>query len=630
MTRSGHGGGPQGALRVILVPLLAVGLAAGAAGQVTVREQIQSAGIVEAAASGRLTVRTDRGDMLDLRLQRKDEQGVQLADGRLLGMTTEVRISGGFDIPQLKPGQVVRFEGLINGQGRTDGAVTAVTLIDAAGAPIGITPAAKPATAAEFARCMVVAPIKQAGKGRLVVQVPEDRPYARKTTFAFKVAEEATARLESSDPKRIDPGARVVSLEAIRLDTGDVVARKLVVESAAGGAVRERPDEKLENKYRGLADEPKREPRLIRSPHFAFLSDVSDREAKIILDKLERMAGLLERYFARKPAGVVEGFVVHDLSAFPPGAIAEPAGIAKIRERAGVCVNSRLGGQRRAMLYSCADHGVIQHESAHGFCHMMFGSTGPTWLAEGFAEMANYWQDGEQAVDIHPAVMAYLQRANPKRGLLEIAVPGQTPAGTWQDYAWRWALCHLLANNPNYDDRFRPLAIALMEERPGVSFESVYGPVAREISFEYDQFLRTVGNGYRADLAAWPWQARFRPLKDGAGRVGVTIKARAGWQGSGLRVERGATYALAATGTWRTAAAGEPVTADGGDGGRGRLTAAVFRDAEFVLQEPFAVGAEKTFVAAADGQLFLRCADDWTGLADNDGEIEVALRRIAD
>ena len=95
-------------------------------------------------------------------------------------------------------------------------------------------------------------------------------------------------------------------------------------------------------------------------------------------------------------------------------------------------------------------------------------------------------------------------------------------------------------------------------------------------------------------------------------------------------MERGATYALAATGTWRTAAAGEPVTADGGDGGRGRLTAAVFRDAEFVLQEPFAVGAEKTFVAAADGQLFLRCADDWTGLADNDGEIEVALRRIAD
>jgi hypothetical protein len=81
---------------------------------------------------------------------------------------------------------------------------------------------------------------------------------------------------------------------------------------------------------------------------------------------------------------------------------------------------------------------------------------------------------------------------------------------------------------------------------------------------------------------------------------------------------------------WRTAAAGEALSADGGAGGRGRLTAAVFRDTEFALEEPFPLGAEKRFQSAADGQLFLRCADDWTALADNDGEVEVTLRRIAD
>ena len=630
MTSPAGGGAARAAVRSILPLLVVAGLVAEAAGQVTIREQIQAAGVVEAVASGRLTVRTDGGHTLDVRLQRKDEQGVQLADGRLLGMTTEIRVGGGFDIPRLKPGQVLRFEGLISGQGKTDGEVTALTLVDASAAALGITPAARPASAAEFAPCTVVAPVKQAGKGRLVVQVPEDRAYARKMTFAFKVAEAATARLESTDPKRIEPGSRVVSLEAVRLDTGDVVARKLVVETVAGGGVRERPEEKLENKYRGLSDEPQREPRVIRSAHFAFLSDVSEREAKIILDKLERMAGLLERYFGRKPEGIVEGFIVHDLAVFPAGALPDPGGVAKIRERAGVCFNVRLGNQRRATLYSCADHGVIQHECAHGFCHMTFGSTGPTWLAEGVAEMANYWKDGEQAVDVNPAVMAYLQRASPKRGLLEIAQPGRTPAGTWQDYAWRWALCHLLSSNPNYDDRFKPLAIALMEERPGVSFESVYGPVAREVSFEYDQFLASVGNGYRADLAAWPWKARFRPLKDGAGRVTASIKARGGWQASGLRVERGATYEAAATGTWRMAAAGEPVSAEGGAGGRGRLMGVVFRDAEYALETLFPLGSETRFQAAADGQLFLRCADDWTGLADNDGELAVTLRRIAD
>jgi len=248
MTSPAGGGAARAAVRSILPLLVVAGLAAEAAGQVTIREQIQAAGVVEAVASGRLTVRTDGGQTLDVRLQRKDEQGVQLADGRLLGMTTEVRVGGGFDIPRLKPGQVLRFEALISGQGKTDGEVTALTLVDASAAALGIMPAASPASAAEFAPCTVVAPVKQAGKGRLVVQVPEDRAYARKMTFAFKVAEAATARLESTDPKRIEPGARVVSLEAVRLDTGDVVARKLVVETVAGGGVRERPEEKLENK----------------------------------------------------------------------------------------------------------------------------------------------------------------------------------------------------------------------------------------------------------------------------------------------------------------------------------------------------------------------------------------------
>jgi hypothetical protein len=58
--------------------------------------------------------------------------------------------------------------------------------------------------------------------------------------------------------------------------------------------------------------------------------------------------------------------------------------------------------------------------------------------------------------------------------------------------------------------------------------------------------------------------------------------------------------------------------------------AAVFRDADFVLEEPVPLGMEQKFVASADGQLFLRCADEWIGLADNDGELEVTLRRMAD
>jgi hypothetical protein len=618
-------------LRAALVAGVLAGLGGTARGQVSVVEQFAIEGTVESVAGGRVTVRDAVGQRHEVRVQPQGERGVPLADGRLLEFPADVRVTGGFDVAKLKPGQVVTFAGRLNRLGKSDGELAAITLIDATGATIGVTMPAEPEKAAEFAACTVTAAVKSAAKGRLVIELPQDKAFHRKTVLAFKVAEDAATRLESGDLKRIEPGATVTRLEAVRLSSGDIVAKTLVVETAAAAAVKEKGDEKLANKYRALSDEPKQEPRLVRSAHFAFLTDVSDREAKIILDKLERMAGLLERYFGRGPAGPIEGFVVRDLAAFPPGTLTEAAGVAKIRERAGICFNARLGNQRKATLYSCADHGVIQHECTHGFCHMTFGSTGPTWLAEGVAELGNYWKEGEPAVDVEPGVMGYLQKAQPKRGLLEIAVPGRTPSGTWQDYAWRWALCHMLAFNPNYADRFRPLAIALMEEQPGVSFESVYGPVAKQVSFEYDQFLRHVGNGYRADLAAWPWKARFRKPQ-GEASLKATIKAQAGWQASGLEVERAAGYACEATGTWRTAAAGEPCTAAGDAAGRGRLEAAVLAetDAGFTLSDPFALGEKETFSAPAAGRLVLRCADDWTQLGDNDGEVEVTLRRSAD
>jgi hypothetical protein len=622
---------PSLLLRAAFVAGVLAGLGGTARGQVSIVERLAIEGTVESVAGGRVTVRDAAGKRHEVRVQAKDEKGVPLADGRLLAFPADVRVTGKFDAAKLKPGQVVSFAGRLNRLGKSDGELAAITLIDAAGATIGVTMPTEPEKAAEFAACTVTAAVKTAGKGRIVVELPQDKAFHRKTVLPFKVAEDATTRLESGDLKRIEPGATVTRLEAVRLSSGDIVAKTLVVETAAAAAVKEKGDEKLANKYRALSDEPKQEPRLVRSAHFAFLTDVSDREAKIIIDKLERMAGLLEKYFGRGPAGPIEGFIVRDLAVFPPGTLTEAAGVAKIREGAGVCFNLRLGNQRKATLYSCADHGVIQHECTHGFCHMTFGSTGPTWLAEGVAELGNYWKEGEAAVDVEPGVMGYLQKAQPKRGLLEIAVPGRTPSGTWQDYAWRWALCHMLAFNPNYADRFKPLAIALMEEQPGVSFESVYGPVAKQVSFEYDQFLRHVGNGYRADLAAWPWKARFRKPQ-GEASLKATVKAKGGWQASGLEVDQAARYACQATGTWQTAAAGAPCSAAGDAAGRGRLEGAVLAetDAGFTLSAPFALGEKGTFSAPAAGRLVLRCADDWTQLGDNDGEVEVTLRRSAD
>ncbi|MFM8702937.1 MAG: hypothetical protein ACKOHG_03565 [Planctomycetia bacterium] len=623
-------------IMLCVMGLLETWAVSAARGQVSIREQFTTRGTVEAVTPGRLTVRDEQGGRLEVRIQGRDERGVMLTGGGLLAFPAEVRVTGSFDVTTLAPGQLVRFRGRLNAGGRAEGDVEAITLLDASDDAIGVACDAEPGTPLEFVACEVTAAVRQATKGRLTVTLPEERAFHRKTSLSFRLGPGVQVGLESGDPRRIEPGARVERLDAVRLDTGDVLVRRIAVVNAVGTAVTERGDERLANKYRSLSDEPKTEPRLIRSPHFAFLTDVSDREARIILDKLERMTGLLERYFGRRPAGVVEGFIVRDLGAFPPDALPEPAGVAKIREGAGVCFNVSLGGQRKATLSSCVDHGVIQHECTHGFCHMTFGSPGPTWLAEGVAELGNYWRDGDEAVAVEPVVLAYLRQARPKRSLEEIVIPGRAPAGTWQDYAWRWALCHLLAHNPNYADRFKPLAIALMEGRPDVSFESVYGATAREVAFEYDQFLAHVGNGYRADLTAWPWKAKFRRLPSGGG-LKATVGAAAGWQASGLRVERGGSYEVATDGEWRTARAAAARTADGDSDGHGRLIGAVLQGGEkdgdpagpLALGEVIPLGRARTFVAPVDGRLFLRCADDWTQLSDHDGEITVTLRRAA-
>jgi hypothetical protein len=617
------------ALAGVVVGVMADG-PAGA--QVVATGEVTLAGTVETATSDGLTVRDADGKSWKVRVQGKKQQGIALADGTLLSAPVEVAVRAEFPAAGLKPGQVVRFRCRMDQVGKAEGGVSELTALDGGEIVLGVTdrgdpPPAdqKPAVGRKPAvEREITATVKTVNAKKLVVELPRDRAWNRKTVLAVPLGDGAAARLTSDDPARIEPGARVVELVALRIQGGELVARRLEVENAAATKVADTGDEALERKYRGLSAEAPAQPRLVRSAHFAFVTDVSDREWAVISFKLERMVSALETFLGRRMTGVVQGFVARDLAKFPDGMIDEPYGVEKIRRGEGVCVNSRLGPQRQARLYSCADHGVIQHECVHGICHLAFGSTGPTWLAEGLAELGNYWREGDPTIDLPAMVVGYLQNATPKRKLLEIAVPGRTEAGTWEDYAWRWALCHLLANNPNYANRFVPLALALMEERDGVSFESVYGPLGREVSFEYDQFLATLGNGYRSDLTAWPWQAKFQRLADSA-EVKVKIKAQAGWQPARVLVESGDRFEIVADGTWKIAAAGQPLDADGEADGRGRLVAAVFADYSLTPEIPLGVTA--TLEPQAAGQLFLRCTDAWTELGDNEGEVTVTIRQ---
>ena len=386
-------------------------------------------------------------------------------------------------------------------------------------------------------------------------------------------------------------------------------------------------EDKKSTKVEVRVDERPGRPWLYRTRNFAVQTDISREEAEELLQRLETMLALISKYWGRPNSQSIDMYVVRDVTKWPPGSL-DPNGLQSILAGGGVTVgqsrqNSQTGEvlASRAVVYATADHGTPQHEAVHAYCMLNFGRMGPTWYAEGMAEMGRYWKDNQQAIHCDPEVVKYLKSEPPKR-LAEITSTAQRSGDNWQNYAWRWALCNLLANNSNYAPRFHPLGLALLSAQR-TSFEDVYGPMAKEIAFEYSLFLKDFDNGYRVDLCSWDWKARFHATQTRT--ITTKVKAAAGWQPSRVMVKSGQRISYSTLGTWSLTKNGEKLTALGTLSGTGRLVGVLFNDYE--LSEPFDLSAEGSFVAPSEGKLYLRCRDDWTGLGDNTGEISVKFQK---
>ncbi|MGB0761818.1 MAG: hypothetical protein ACPGPS_19875 [Rubripirellula sp.] len=357
-------------LVLFATPLLAVafGTKVGVS-QLVVQETISISGTVESVSGTVLVVKDGKGEAYTVRVQPMNQDSVRLAGGQFLRSPAEIRITGSYSVEDLQAGQNIRFQCDLNRLGRTTGEVSEISIVtgdDKANGIKVIDGGDKPSASST---CEIVAELSRVTNGRLVVKIPANNGFTRKSTLSIPIAKDATVEFISDDIERAGAGAKVKNLVAVRLNTEDIVAKSLEIEVSNRTTARASVDDALLAKYRHLSDEPQK-PRLIRSQHYAFMTDVSERQARIILDKLETMTMILSKYFGQLPSGIVEGFIVRDLSAWPDGLLKEPAGIAKIQNEAGICFNSSLGNRHRAVLYSCDDHGVIQHECTHGFCHL--------------------------------------------------------------------------------------------------------------------------------------------------------------------------------------------------------------------------------------------------------------------
>lgn len=609
--------------------LLIVGLFPQSAwGQLVVKSRKQWSGTIRSVSGSTIRAEIDGKDRtLHYTMPGKETVPLPLA-GTNLRHRTAIVVKGQVPADSLQPGQRVELHLEMTRSGRSRGDIENLKLFGGGdeGAD-AIQPEKEPGNAREFVRCLVRASVKSVQRNVLQLSISR-QPFAPQGRIRCRLADNAGVAINEQGLDRVKPGDRIAQTIVLELDSGDLVVESMTVELAERDNAGERNrsgtvDRFAEANYLKYSDRPSN-PRDVRSARFLLHTDLSDRSARKLLDKLEYMLELMARYFQRSPAGIIECYVVRDLSQWNDIPL-EAAGVAKIREGAGVTISRSLGKQRKAIVYSCAKHGVVQHEAVHAFCFQTFGSTGPTWYSEGMAEMGQYWKKDNLAVDVSPEVVSYLRGTQPPKKLLEIVAQGQITGDSWQAYAWRWALCHLLANNPNYSGRFKGLGLNMMTGG-SATFESVYGDVALEISFEYDQFIRNLGNGYRVDLCQWDWSTRPRPIA-GNRRVQSRIVANRGWQSSRLKVQKGKRYEYVCTGEWSSQKTGDLHDGDGNGQGHGKLVGVIFHD--YTLSKEMVLGQRGVLEAPLDGHLFLRCQDSFSDLSDNRGEITVHFRPAA-
>ena len=362
------------------------------------------------------------------------------------------------------------------------------------------------------------------------------------------------------------------------------------------------------------------------SANFQLRTDLPAEEARELLERLETMLTLVSRYWGKRNPRRIEMNVVRDLSVWPDGLLSAD-GRRSIEQGGGLTTTQKVvqgaNWQAKSVVYAIADRGTPQHEAVHAYCGQAFGGTGPTWYSEGMAEVGQYWRDAnDKSVQCHPYVVSYL-KSTPAKSLDDLVDMNQVTGDSWQNYAWRWALCHLLGHNSNYSTRFKPLGIALMSEQRGVTFWSVYGTMAPEIEFEYHQFLRHLDVGYRADLCSWDWKTKFTPLK-GPRAATTKVQAARGWQATSVQVNPGDRLQYSTEGTWKLSPDGPPLTAAGDDSGRGQLELVLFHN--YGLSEPFVWGAAGEWTAEAPGKLYVRCRNDWNCIGDHEGQLTLKIQ----
>ncbi len=293
----------------------------------------------------------------------------------------------------------------------------------------------------------------------------------------------------------------------------------------------------------------------------------------------------------------------------------------------------------------------VLHEGTHAFMFHFLGGAGPPWYSEGMAELmaCHRWELGQLTLkyshldskDCSGWRRIELIREVYDKG--EAQSIGNVFLYDWnahieiEPYAWCWAACAFFDSHPKFHDAFKSMVKKANDRSPtfNVAFMELLRPSWNELVEQWQLFISEMDYGYDVKRA----MVVYQPGDDlpAAGKT-VDISVDQGWQSTGILLEAGVEYQLAARGRfqlddepkiWWSDPKGVTIHYYRGKP-IGLLIAAVRPDSQAdessALLTKIPIGTGRVIVRPDSGTLYLKINESPAHLDDNRGNVQVNIR----